>query len=181
MAFSFLTHLHFLLFLLEGLDLFEGNGTLAVDPFAVYEMLVVHLDHLDYTLDVLVSYEPKTPRFLRALVSHYYTVVHSAKLRKVMPEVLFLEIVGKSANEDLFVLRVDCICLIINLLRANFLGRLRLLVCVSLVSTSSVIRLLLKVGTHKIVLLSWWRRYTTTHDDHSIGRCLVKVIKLLSL
>ena len=98
--------LFLLLLLFERLNFFKGYSTFAVDPFSVNEVLVVHIYDLDHTLNILIGNEPKPTGLLSSFVSHYDAVIHGSVPSKVMPKVLLLQVVGKTSDKYLFVLRI---------------------------------------------------------------------------
>jgi hypothetical protein len=99
----------FFLSLLDGLDFLKWNGTLAVDPFAIYVVLVVHINYLDNALDIFVSDEPKATWLLSSFVPHYHTIIHWSKLQEILTEMHLLKIMRQSTDKNLFILRIHII------------------------------------------------------------------------
>lgn len=97
------------MFLLECLDLLERYRTLAVDPFAVDVVLIMHIDDPNHALNVLVSDEAEAARLLRPLIPHYHAVVHGSKLQEVLPEVVLLQIVRQATDKNLFILWIHVV------------------------------------------------------------------------
>lgn len=71
-------------------DLFDRDGTLAVNPLAIDVVIVTHVYHFGDAPDVAVGHEPETSGLLRPLVFDDDTVLQVAELKEVLTELVKL-------------------------------------------------------------------------------------------
>lgn len=72
--------------LLDEFDFLKGNSTFAVDPLAIDEVVVPHINDLADASDIAVRDEAKAARFLRPLLFHNHAVFQVTKLEEIRTE-----------------------------------------------------------------------------------------------
>lgn len=91
---------------LNQLHLVDRNGTLAVDPLVVDEVLVLIFHHDRDTLNGAVRHKPKASGLVGLFVFEDDAVFQNAEVTKVVSELVDRQVVRKTSHEYLSVLRV---------------------------------------------------------------------------
>ena len=79
-------------------------STFAINPFTLYNVLVLLIHYCLYTADVAECYKAKPSRFPRSFVFKYNAIFHWPKVAKVLSEIFLVEIMWKATYKYLSVL-----------------------------------------------------------------------------